>query len=217
MAELPLNHVSVPPDDPVEGPSPGLFILHGRGADERDLLPIADRLPDRYHIISLQAPDRMGPGYTWYDLDLSAGHLHDSQPDPEGFRRSLDLVAETLTAATETFDIREEVALLGFSQGAITATATLLERPERVGWLAALHGYLPDSHADRDPAGIVGTPVFVSRGASDEIIPAERGEALADRLSSLGCAVSGDTYPGGHGIGAEELAELVAFVEDRQD
>jgi phospholipase/carboxylesterase len=216
MAELPLEHVSITPETPPDGPATGLFILHGRGADERDLLPVADRLPDRYHVISLQAPDRMGPGFTWYDLDLSAGHLHDSQPDPEGFTRSLELIAETIPAAIEAFGLRDRVAFLGFSQGAITATATLLDRPDRVAWLAALHGYLPEAHADRTPDGLSGTPVFVGRGESDEIIPPERGDELAERLSELGCAVTGDRYPGGHGIGREELAELVAFVEARE-
>lgn len=217
MASIPLEYVSLPPDTESQGSTPGLFVLHGRGADERDLLPVTERLPDKYHVVSLRAPEPMGPGYTWYDLDLSGGGLHESQPDPDGFRRSLDLVAESVDTAIETFGLREQVGFLGFSQGAITSTATLLERPERVAWLAALHGYLPESHADIAPQGVEGTPVFAGRGATDEIIPADRAVELADRLRAIGCEVTGGTFQGGHGIGPDELAALVEFVEAQTD
>lgn len=217
MANIPLEYVSVPPGSETDGSTPGLFVLHGRGADERDLLPVTEQLPDSFHVVSLRAPEPMGPGYTWYELDLSGGGLHESQPNPDGFRRSLDLVSESVTTAIEAFDLKEQVGFLGFSQGAITSTATLLERPDRVAWLAVLHGYLPDSHADLEPQGVAGTPVFAGRGATDEIIPADRAVALADRLRAIGCEVTGGTYPGGHGIGPDELADLAEFVESQVD
>lgn len=217
MATIPLEYASVPPGTDSGGETRGLFVLHGRGANERDLLPVTERLPDTLHVVSLRAPEQMGPGYTWYGLDLSGGGLHDSQPDPEGFRRSLALVSESVDAAIETFELADQVAFLGFSQGATMSTATLLERPQKVAWLAALHGYLPDSHADLEPNEVAGTPVFVGRGTADEIIPADRAETLANRLRELGCVVSGGTYPGGHGIGREELTALVEFVESQAD
>jgi phospholipase/carboxylesterase len=213
MSELPLEYASIPPEGVDGGPSQGLFILHGRGADERDLLPIAQRLPGRYHVISLQAPTEMGPGYTWYGLDLSDGGLHSSQPDVDDFRRSLDLVAESIEAAVSTFGLQAKLGFLGFSQGAVVATATLLERPERVAWLAAHHGYLPESHTAQTPSGVEGTPVFVGRGSDDQMIPPERGDSMATQLRDIGCRVSGGTYPGGHGIGPDELSDLVEFVE----
>lgn len=213
MSEIPLEHVSIPPETDAPGATPGLCILHGRGADERDLLPIAQRLPSTYHVISLQAPTRMGPGYTWYELDLSEGGLHESQPNPEDFRNSLDLVAESIEAAVGAYELDGTVGFLGFSQGAVVGTATLLERPDRIAWLAAHHGYLPESHRDQTSPGLDGKPVFVGRGADDQIIPPDRGETMAAHLRDLGCDVSGGTYPGGHGIGPEELSDLVEFVE----
>ncbi|MFB6112271.1 MAG: alpha/beta hydrolase [Halobacteriaceae archaeon] len=216
MTDLPLEHVSRPPDDAADDRPPGLFVLHGRGADAQDLLPVVDRLPDAFHVVSLQAPRAMGPGYTWYALDLSAGGLHQSQPDAEGFRESLDLVNESVAAATTAYDLDpNHRGFIGFSQGAITATALLLEEPETVDWLAAHHGYLPASHEELDPEGIAGTPVLVGAGADDEVIPASRSEAIAERLSALGCTVTAATYEGGHGIGPAELEDLVEFATDR--
>jgi phospholipase/carboxylesterase len=214
MADLPLEHEYRPPSVETDGRVPGVVVLHGRGADERDLLPVAQHLPNEFATISFRAPDPLMGGYTWYDLDMSAGGLHQSQPEPEGFRRSLDLASEATKAAVEAYDLDpDRVGLIGFSQGGIMTFSLLLESPGRYAWISAHHCYLAASHADLAPDGLAGTPVFVGAGTADELIPAERAEAAADRLRELGCDVTFETYPVGHGIGQDELADLVAFVD----
>ena len=215
MADLPLAHVHVEPETETDGPAPAAFVLHGRGADEQDLLPVASRLPDDYHVVSLRAPDRLMGGYTWYEIDMSAGGLHVSQPDAEGFRRSLDAVAETVDAAVDAFGFDpDRLGLLGFSQGAITGLSLMLEAPDRYRWVVALHGYLAESHAGLEPDGIEGKPVFVGAGTQDQVIPAARAEAAADRLRDIGADVTFETYPIPHGVGDDELRDLVAFVDE---
>jgi phospholipase/carboxylesterase len=214
-ADLPLTHKSMPPREDTDGPAPAVFILHGRGADEEDLLPVARHLPEAYHVVSFRAPDRLMGGYTWYELDLSDGGLESSQPHAEEFRRSLDLVWESVAAATDAYDLDpEHRGLLGFSQGAITSISTLVERPEELSWVVALHGYLAAEHADAD-VDLDGKPVFVGSGEADDVIAASRGRAAAERLREWGADVSFNTYPVGHGIGQGELRDLVAFVESR--
>ena len=216
MADLPLEHVYAEPDSPTDGPAPAVFVLHGRGADEEDLLPVAQHLPDELAVVSLRAPDRLMGGYTWYELEMPDGDLHRSQPNQEEFRRSLDSVSESIDAAIETYDLDpDRIGLLGFSQGSITSLALLCEHPERFAWVVALHGYLADSHADIEPAGIEGKPVFVGSGTMDQVIPTERAEAAADRLRELGADVESNQYGSAHGIGRDELADIVAWVESR--
>ena len=216
MADLPLEHVYAEPDSPTDGPAPAVFVLHGRGADEEDLLPVAQHLPDELAVVSLRAPDRLMGGYTWYELEMPDGDLHRSQPNQEEFRRSLDSVSESIDAAIETYDLApDRIGLLGFSQGSITSLALLCEHPERFAWVVALHGYLADSHADIEPAGIEGKPVFVGSGTMDQVIPTERAEAAADRLRELGADVESNQYGSAHGIGRDELADIVAWVESR--
>lgn len=213
MAELPLEHVAIEPEADHDGPSPAAFVLHGRGADERDLLPIAQKFPDALRVISLRAPDRLQGGYTWYELDLSGGGLHQSQPHAEEFRRSLDLVAESVETAIDTYDLDpDRLGLFGFSQGAITSLSLLLESPTRYAWIVASHGYLAESHASVEPDGIEGTPVFVGAGRNDRIIPAHRSEAAADRLDELGADVTFEAFDAPHGVGPEELRSIVEFV-----
>ncbi len=212
MTDIPLEHVHHEPDTPTDS---ALFVLHGRGADEEDLLPVAQRLPGERHVVSFRAPDRLRGGYTWYDLDLSGGGLESSQPDPDGFRRSLDVVADSVDAAVEAYDLDpDSLGLLGFSQGAITSLSLVLEQPDTFAWVAAHHGYLAESHADRSPDGIEGKPVFVGAGAADQIIPASRSEAAAEGMREAGADVTFGTFEGGHGIGPDELDAVRSFVDE---
>jgi len=198
----------------LEGPAPALCLLHGRGTDETDLLPLADQLPDQFAVFSLRAPfpADAGTGKVWYDLDLSGGGLHQSQPGA-GFRESLDAVHAFVENLPEQFPVTD-VGLLGFSQGGIVSVCLLLERPDLYAWAVALHSYLPASH---DPAafeGVAGKPVFLGAGAADQVIPASRVEDAAERLEAGGLDVAFDSYPAGHGIHPDELADVRAWVTD---
>src|SRR5437763_4490592 len=91
-----------------------LVLLHGYGADEHDLLPIAQELDPRLRAVSLQAPLSLGgPMRAWFQL----------QQDASG-RISFD-ERQVRSAVTLAVEAVEEIAaraprplLLGFSQGA---------------------------------------------------------------------------------------------------
>lgn len=213
MSSLPLKHVYVEPDVETDGPSPAVIVLHGRGADEQDLLPVARQLPDELAVVSLRAPDPVDGGYRWYEIDASEG-LHTSQPHPEEYRRSLDLAEESIQAAIGHYDLDpDRIGLLGFSMGSMVSMGLLLEAPDRYAWLVGLHGYLPESHADLEPEAIAGKPIFLAGGEADRIIPVSRVATAAERFRELGADVTYSSYGTGHGIGQEELADLVSFVE----
>lgn len=212
-ADLSLVHEWVPPRAEPEEETAATVVLHGRGADEHDLLPIAKELPDSYGALSLRAPDSLGPGYTWYEFETSGNDIHTSQPVEADFRRSLDLVAESIAAAAEAYDLdRDRIGLLGFSQGAIMSFALLLEAPLDYAWCAGLHGYLAASHAALEPDGLAGKPVFVGAGSQDRVIPVARAERAAERFEALGADVTFRTYGVGHGVGRGELEDLVEWA-----
>lgn len=214
---LPLQYVTRPPAADADGPAPAVFFVHGRGADEEDLLPIAGELPNELHVFSVRAPDRLQAGYTWYELDLSAGGLHASQPDEDEFRRSLDHLHEFVAAAVDTYDLDpDRIGLFGFSQGAIMSLSALLEQPEKYAWVVALNGYLAASHSDPERIeAAAGKPVFVGIGDRDQIIPADRGKQAADTLSSGGLDVERNVYPVGHGTTPQEIRDVAAWVDEQ--
>lgn len=211
----PLEHIWIEPESETASPA-AVIVLHGRGANEEDLLPLARQLPDELGIISARAPDELGPGYTWYQLDLSGGGLHASQPDAADFDRSLSLVSELMEAAVGEYGLDpDRVGLLGFSQGAILSLGLLAEIPDRISWVVGLHGYLPARYEAADLQAATGTPVFLGAGTLDEVIPETRAEDAADRLEAAGVAVTYRTYRIGHGTAPSEVEDVTEWVRDR--
>src|SRR5215470_6089333 len=103
-----LRSIELAPSAP--GLSRTLVLLHGYGADERDLLPIAHELDPRLRAVSLQGPVSLGgPMRAWFKLGQ----------DPRG-RLSFD-PAEVRAAVRSALETVEEIArasprpfLLGF-------------------------------------------------------------------------------------------------------
>src|SRR5438477_12919291 len=129
---------------PPAGDPAGLLILHhGRGADELDLLGLADVLdPERrLHVVTPRAPLTLSgwPGYHWYTVPR-VGH-----PDPDTFRRAY---AELAAFHDETWARTgvgpEHTVLGGFSMGSVMSYALGLpgDRPAPAGILA-FSGFIP--------------------------------------------------------------------------
>lgn len=213
---FPLEHVSIEPDRGRERHR-AVILIHGRGANEHDLLPLAEQLPDHLHVVSVRAPAPLGPGYTWYDLDLSGGGLHSSQPDPGDFERSLELLGNFVDVAVEEYGLDAAgIGLLGFSQGAILSLGSMIERRGGYSWIVALHGYLAERY-DRDALERAeATPVFIGAGSQDQLIPATRAEEAAKRLAEAGVDVTFRTYPVGHGTSKQEVDDVSAWVAARE-
>jgi len=216
--DLSLEHVSRGPREADDGRPPAVLVLHGREADEFDLLPVAEALDDRLHVFSLRAPFPGQRGHVWYDLDLAAGGLHASQPG-EGFRGALDRLHAFAGDAPRVYEV-DVVGLLGFSQGGIASLAALLERPSLYGSAAALHAYLPASHDPREHDGFeeaAGHSVFLAGGEDDQVIPLRRTADAAEALRAADLDVSFERFAGGHGISAAERRALAAWVGERLD
>ena len=65
-----LYHKIHPPQKYKAGEFPTLILLHGRGANEDDLLSLAEYLDDRLLIVAVRAPFAfpVRGGHTWYDV-----------------------------------------------------------------------------------------------------------------------------------------------------
>lgn len=180
-----------------------MILLHGFGADENDLLPYADHLPDDLYVLSVRAPhSATGGGYAW----MASGR--------EPFVRSVELLAEFTERVPQAYDVdSERIGLFGFSQGAKAALIALVEEPDLFEWAVALNGYLPRSHNDADSASRVrGKSVFVGVGEKDTIISPEYGEETADFLADAGLDVTFRSYPVGHRIAAAEVEDVAEWL-----
>ncbi len=213
-----LVHRVVAPHEPAETP-PLLVLLHGIGADEEDLLPLAQFMDPRFLVVSARAPHEAEPmGYRWYAIDWTATP---PRGDPAEIVASRDLLArfvDEVTVAYRTDPAR--VFLFGFSQGAIMSLALLLARPDLVravvahsGRLARLPGPVPP------PQALSRAEVLVLHGAQDDVVPVSQGHQAYEVLApTLGSRVAYRAFEGlGHGISEDSLGEAARWLTARLD
>jgi phospholipase/carboxylesterase len=174
-----------------QGEPAGVLILHhGRGADERDLLPLGDALdPERrLHVICPRAPMTIPgwQGYHWYLVE-TVGH-----PEPASFAAARESLAELHDEIFRRTGVGPERTVLGgFSMGAVMSYAMGLggDRPAPAGILALsgflpqVPGWTPDLHAR------AGLPVFIAHGRADAVIDVTFGRRAAEALTGAGLQV----------------------------
>lgn len=213
MLELPLTFLQRPAA--ATTPRPWLLVLmHGVGSNEQDLFSLAPQIPDRFHVISLRAPHRMGPGsHAWFDFSIEPGGARSYNTAQEAASRAL--VAQCVEAASAQLDIPpDRVVVGGFSQGGIMALTLLLTRPELLHGAMVWHSrLLPQAlpHAAQ-PAALAGRQLWVSHGVQDNVIPLASAQAIRDHVRTLPLALSYREYPGMHEIRPEELRDSMAWL-----
>lgn len=205
MPSAKLRSVELPPRAP--GLDRTLVLLHGFGADEHDLLPMAHELDPRLRAVSLQGPIALDPGgRAWFNL----------RQTPEGIAFDPEEVREAVQVATEAI---EEIArrsprpiLCGFSQGASVALSVVLARPDLSSTVLALSGVPPRVEQPPAPGQLREHRVFVAHGTYDPLIPVEIGRATRDLLQSAGAAVTYREYPMGHMVIPEEISDARTWL-----
>ncbi|MFD1722250.1 alpha/beta hydrolase [Amnibacterium endophyticum] len=201
----PLTAVSAGPLDDLAGHRL-LVLLHGLGADERDLLPLAPELALDDAVVSLRAPLPWGPGFAWAEV------RDDPTRRTGSMRPAAEAVLAWLDGATAALGEPAEVRLLGFSQGGALALTLLRLAPERFASAVVLAGFVPEDDEDDAALAAVRPPVLWGRGDADPVIPA----AAIDRTSGwlpAHSALTERVYPGlAHGISIEEIADVRAFL-----
>jgi phospholipase/carboxylesterase len=185
-------------------PEGALILLHGRGADERDLGPLLDVLdPDRRLLgLTPRGPLALPPGGAhWYEV-RRIGY-----PD----RATFDTTWSTLRGWIDAVPVPiERTVIGGFSQGAVMAYALGLAagRPWPAGILA-LSGFIPTVESlELDLRGRGGLPVAIGHGTYDPVIPVAFGREAHVRLEQAGLDVTWRESPIEHTIDPAYLAEL---------
>jgi phospholipase/carboxylesterase len=217
---LPLIYLEYEPRQGAPGGKkpPLLLMLHGVGANERDLLPLAPELDPRLHILSLRAPLTRGPNsYAWFTVAfLPTGF----KIAPEQLDASRKRVVEFIRAAVKRYDADlERVYLLGFSQGAIMSLTVALTEPELLAGVIALSGRIPPEVEPWivAPERTAGLPVFLAHGREDSVIPYEWAERARPILERQRVALEYHAYDMEHQIGAQTLADLTAWLTAHLD
>src|SRR5260370_30315445 len=118
-----LIHKVLAPQRRSPGKSPALVLLHGRGANEDDLLGLAEYLDDRLLLISPRAPFpfQFGGGYAWYDVEDIG------RPEPVMFAESYRKLMQFLSDVVAGYPVDPATLLVcGFSMGTMMAYSAAL-------------------------------------------------------------------------------------------
>lgn len=188
---------------------PLLVLLHGYGADERDLFGLVPYLPEQYVVAAVRAPlapPWPSPGASWYAIEGLESRTADG----------VNAAASAFTAWLDNATNATTVGLLGFSQGAAVALQALRMQPERFAFAVNLSGYVTPGEVPGDAAlAARKPPVFWGRGTRDEVIPEP---LIAHTIEWLPAHVelSGRVYQGlTHSVSEQELADVRTFLDKR--
>lgn len=184
-----------------------LVMVHGRGATAASivalvpLLQISDTL-----VVAPQAE-----GQTWYPQSFLAP-IAANQP---WLDRALEAVHAAVTHAVSLGVPPEQVALLGFSQGACLTLEYAARNARRYRALLGLSGGLigPDNTVRDYVGSFEGTPALMSCSEQDPHVPAARVRESAACLTTLGAQVQLQVYPGGsHTVTPQEITLARALL-----
>lgn len=211
-----LEHNYRPANNSSENP-PAIIMLHGFGSDENDLFSFANELPEKYAIFSLKAPIRLEPyGNAWYNIyfDNSQGKFSDD----EQAIASRELVSKCIDEVIEKYKVdKNNITLLGFSQGTILSFAVALSYPEKVKNVIGLSGYinvdiLKEGYAKNDFSKL---KIYTSHGNVDQVIPVEWARKTQPFLKNLNIDCTYSEFPVGHGVAPQNFYELKNWLENQ--
>jgi phospholipase/carboxylesterase len=197
--------------------NPLLLLLHGYGSNEEDLFSFATELPDEYYIISARAPYDMQYGaFAWYAINFDADENKFS--DHEQAKVSRDLIAGFIDELIQNYPIDEkQIALVGFSQGAILSYAVALSYPEKVQKVVAMSGYLNLEIVAEDylKNNFTNLKIFASHGTVDQVIPVEWARKTPSILENLGINITYKEYPIGHGVAPQNFYDFKNWLQEK--
>jgi phospholipase/carboxylesterase len=201
---------------PARGPADGLLILHhGRGADENDLLGLADILDadQRLHVVTPRGPLTLPgwPGYHWYAVPR-VGY-----PDPESFHAALAALTEFHDELFERTGIGPERTVLGgFSMGSVMSYSAGLsgDRPKPAGILV-FSGFIPTVERWEPDLSRSDVPVFIAHGRRDPVMNIDFARQARTVLLDAGFGVDYHESDAAHFIDPAHLPPAAKWVGTR--
>lgn len=214
--DLSLFHLVKAPKVTVDK-SPVLIMLHGYGSDANDLFSFASELPEELFIISAQAPYPLPPyGNAWYAINFDS--VHGKFSDDVQAVESRNRISAFIDEVVENYPVnRDNLTLLGFSQGTILSYAVALSYPEKVKNVIALSGYinlniLEENYNTNDFSNL---SVYASHGMADQVIPVSWARRNPEILTQLDIDHKYSEFPVGHGVAPQNLMEIKSWISKR--
>lgn len=178
-----------------------LFLFHGTGGNETQLLRLGRQLRPGTHIVAPRG-DVSEAGALRYFRRLAEGRY-----DMADLARATDKMASFVAAHA---GVDRPVVGLGYSNGANILASVMFGHPELFDAAVLMHPLIP--FEPKPQPGLKGRRVLISAGRMDPICPVERTEALVRWFRDQGADTEVIWHDGGHGIAESEIDAIASFL-----
>lgn len=166
-----------------------IVLLHGRGGTASGILDLAEELanPD-FCILAPQAANNV-----WYPY----GFMEEEKRNEPFLSSSVKAIKDLIEQAF-TYIPKNQMFIVGFSQGACLALEVTTRFADKYGGIVAFTGGLIGKKLDASKyhGDFAGTKVFISNGDHDPYIPLERSRQSKDLMEKMGATVMLKVYDG---------------------
>jgi phospholipase/carboxylesterase len=206
-----LEHRVLEPEHSTATVHPTILMLHGRGADEEDLLGLSQFLDERCLFISARAPFPFsyGGGYTWYDI----GQV--GVPLPGMFDESYAKLVAFVDDILRNYPVDpSRLYLFGFSMGAVMSYALSLTKPDLFRGVVSHSGYVPEGTNLRFRwQELAGKEFFIAHGAHDQVIPVQMARRAKELFARSNATVDYQEYPMDHQVSDESMNDIATWLK----
>ncbi|OIK11693.1 hypothetical protein [Bacillus sp. MUM 13] len=187
---------------------PAIFVMHGMGSNEQNMLPIVEGLEERFYIFSVRGPLSQPPGFAYFSIQ---GY---GKPHREVFDHAIIQLTGFIDYATEQYPLNHDhLYLLGFSQGAIVSMTLGLTLGNRIKGIVALSGYIPGFVKEEYSIQPVDQlSLFISHGELDTVLPYQWGLESNEFLQGLGAQVTFQSYSEGHTVSLKNQKDFTKWI-----
>ena len=188
-----------------------MIMIHGRGASAESIIGLGNEF-ETSDKITFMAPQ--ASGFTWYPYSF----LAPTEKNQPGLNSGLQAIAVLIVEIKKEGISKENIFLLGFSQGACLATEFVARHPGKYAGVIGLSGGLIGDKIDPSiySGDLEETPVFLGCSDIDPHIPKERVDETEAVFEKLGGNVTKKIYPGmGHLVNEDEIQHIQQLLNSK--
>jgi phospholipase/carboxylesterase len=180
-----------------------LFLFHGTGGDENNLVALGRQLMPEAHLIAPRGDVSEGGALRFFKRTAEGVY------DMADFARATEKMGRFVAEQAERLE-PASVAALGYSNGANILASVLFDAPDRIDRAVLMHPLIPFEPPPQQM--LAGKQVLITAGRRDPIAPAALTEQLARYFGEQGAEISLEWHDGGHEIVQAELAAAQRFL-----
>jgi len=191
---------------------PVIYVMHGMGSSEKDILGLIEELQNDFILIGIRGSLSKDNGFVYFNIK-SFGN-----PDIDSFDKAVSNLKEFIDNAPKSYPIdTAKQYLLGFSQGAILSMTLALILGDKLKGIIALSGYIPKHVKENYPIKpFEDLSVFISHGELDPIFPVSIGKDNYDFFKERDENVTYRHYQMEHEVSLETKKDFVKWIYSQE-